>query len=519
MRADTDLTVGRVGRHIARLTPGKCALDDGRRQVSYAELDMQADKLAGAILDLGVAKGDVVCAYLPNCIDYVLIVLAVARAGAIFSPINPRFKAYEVAGLIEQARPKLLFATADRASIVREAAARRGEARIRMVVVDEPAPSDSKLEPLARLLDRPVRDLSEASESDFFSLMFTSGTTGEPRGALATHRARMLWVLNAAIEYGLNEQDRYLGTMPQVHSAGLTFTLMHLYVGATVRILEHFEPASFLEIVDGERITSALTVPTMLTMIVEAHDKAAGRYSLKSLRRVITCGSPLPLNTKRRVIETISEELYDYYGSTESNSMSVLKPRDQLARPGSVGQPFTNVELMIAGADGTAVPPGHVGEVWCSNPSVMSEYRDRPRDTAAAFTGRWYHTGDLGYLDQDGYLYLIGRSKEVIVSGGVNIYPAEIEQVIMLHPDVLDCAIVGIPDEKWGETAKAFVVLREGTRLDLEQLQRHCSSYLADYKKPRALEGVPAIPKNAGGKTVTAALLEREKLQRESHPV
>jgi acyl-CoA synthetase (AMP-forming)/AMP-acid ligase II len=296
--------------------------------------------------------------------------------------------------------------------------------------------------------------------------------------------------------------------MPQVHSAGLTFTLMHLYAGATVRILPRFDAAQFLAVVERERVTTALTVPTMLAMIVEALDQAPGRPALGSLKRLVTCGSPLPLATKRRVIESITPALYDYYGSTESNSMTVLRPCDQLRKPESVGQAFRNVELMIAASDGSPCAAGVIGEVRCANPSIFSAYRDRPDDTAGAFAGRWYRTGDLGYLDAEGFLHLVGRKSDVVISGGVNIYPAEIEQVLMLHPAVLDAAVVGVPDAKWGQSLKAYLVLRDHGRLDLAEVQRHCTAHLAGYKKPRSIEFRTALPKNAGGKTIKSALTE-----------
>jgi acyl-CoA synthetase (AMP-forming)/AMP-acid ligase II len=186
--------------------------------------------------------------------------------------------------------------------------------------------------------------------------------------------------------------------------------------------------------------------------------------------------------------------------------MTVLRPEDQLRKPESVGQAFRNVELMIADDEGRACPPGTVGEVWCINPSVMTTYRDRPEDTARAFTGRWFHTGDLGYLDEDGFLHLVSRLSDVVISGGVNIYPAEIEQVLMLHPAVLDAAVVGVPDPKWGQVVKAYLVVRAGEKLGLEDVQRHCAALLADFKKPRSVEFLDALPKNAGGKTVKSAL-------------
>ena len=501
----TELTVGRVITHTARNQPTKLALYDGSRRVTYGELDAGVDCLASSLVAAGVAKGDVVSAYLPNCIDYVQVVLAVARAGAVFSPINPRFKAYEISRLISKAAPRIIFTIRASTETIVKARELAGASGTLIVTVDGGGAQDPAWT-MDRLLKLPPQSLPVVEDRDYFSLMFTSGTTGEPKGALATHRARSLWVLNAAIQYGLNEDDVYLGTMPQVHSAGLTFTLIHLYIGATVRILEHFDPKVFLEIVEQEKITSSLTVPTMLTMILEARQDSVRRHDLGSLKRLVTCGSPLPLTVKKKVLETISDQLYDYYGSTESNSMSVLKPRDQLRKPNSVGQAFTNVELMIAGPDGKSAPAGETGEIWCSNPSCMTCYLDDPQETAAAFTGRWFHTGDLGYLDSEGYLYIVGRSKDLIVSGGVNVYPAEVEQVILQHPAVLDCAVVGVPDEKWGQAIKVFIKLRRDQSIDLPQLQDHCKNYLADYKKPRHLQVVDDIPKNAGGKTVKHAL-------------
>ncbi|MGE5104920.1 MAG: class I adenylate-forming enzyme family protein [Betaproteobacteria bacterium] len=500
----TELTVGAVTRHYARVAPAKCALYDGERSLAYGEVDAMVDALASALVRDGVARGDVVSAYLPNCIDYIVVVLAVARAGATFSPINPRYKAFEIAAILRQARPRVVFTTTAEKASLAKAIADAAPIRPRVVLVDAIDGDDS----LRRMLARAPDALPVVAEDDCFSLMFTSGTTGEPRGALATHRARMLWVLNAAIQYGLTEDDVYLGTMPQVHSAGLTFTLMHLYAGATVRILSHFDPAAFIDIVARERITSALAVPTMLTMVVEALDQAAAPLTLASLKRLVTCGSRLPLATKKRVLEKMTPRLYDYYGSTESNSMSVLRPADQLRKPDSVGQAFRNVELMIANADGSACAPNVVGEVCCVNPSLFIGYRDRPEDTQHAFFGRWYRTGDLGFLDDEGYLHLVGRSKDVVISGGINIYPAEIERVLMLHPDVLDAAVVGVTDEKWGQAVKAYLVLRKGATMDLAEVQRHCAAHLADFKKPRSVEFREALPKNAGGKTVKSALTE-----------
>ncbi|MGD9866735.1 MAG: class I adenylate-forming enzyme family protein [Hyphomicrobiales bacterium] len=502
----SDLTVDAVGRHAARTRSDRIALDDGEVRLTYVQMTGAVDAVATSLRDMGVRKGQVVSAYLPNCIEYVVTVLAVARAGAVFSPLNPRFKAGELKPILAQARPSVVFVGPERIAMLREAlAAGCHDARI-VCCGDDPL---GTAVPWQDLLARRPEEPGSVSETDFFSLMFTSGTTGVPKGALATHKARMIWVLNACILYSLSETDAYAGVMPMVHSAGLTFTLMHLYVGGTVHILREFTPEAYLDLLERARITSSLVVPTMLVMTLEAQRRSSRSYDLSSLKRLVTCGSPLQLSTKQQVLTRITDRLYDYYGSTESNSMSVLKPEEQLRKPMSVGQPFPNVEIRIADENGALLPPGKCGEVWCRNPSLMTCYLDNPEATGAAISDGWFRTGDLGALDDEGFLTLAGRKGDMIISGGVNIYPAEIENLLMGHPAVLDCAVLGEPDPKWGQRVVAFVVPRAGQEIGLEALQQFCADTLADYKKPRRLEILDAIPKNAGGKTIKAELAKR----------
>ncbi|MSP67575.1 MAG: hypothetical protein EXQ96_05680 [Alphaproteobacteria bacterium] len=504
-RPRADLTVGTILRDAAAATPDRVALDDGRRCIGYGALDRAVDTFASGLLTLGVGRGEVVAALLPNSIAYVVVVLAVARAGAVFSPLNPRYKAFEIRRLLAAARPRVVVTGADRAEMLLAALGDAGVAGCRVVVTEGDAAPEGCL-PWDAAQGSPGAPLPLVEEDEPFSLIFTSGTTGAPKGAVGSHRARMLWVLKSAVVYGLSEADSYLGTMPLVHSAGLTFTLMHLYAGARVRILESFDPAAYLAIVRAEGITSSLTVPTMLAMIMERHAAEGADQRLASLRRLITCGSPLTPQLKQAVLSRLTPELFDYYGSTESNSMSVLKPRDQLRKSRSVGQAFPGVRFQILDSDGRSLAAGEVGEIWCDNPSAMLRYHNLPAETAAVFRGSIIDTGDLGFLDADGFLHLVGRSKEVIITGGVNVYPAEIEEIVMLHGAVSDCAVVGVADAKWGQAIAAFVVLRAGHALDLAALQAHCRTYLADFKQPRHLTIVQALPKTASGKTVKSVL-------------
>lgn len=503
---DGCLTVAGVGRHAARVFSEKTALRAADRSLTHRELDAAADRVAAALVADGVDRGDVVSAYLPNCIDYVIVVLAVARAGAVFSPINPKYKKREVRDLLARSRPRVAFTIRDKAQVILDAAE---EARVeapRLVLCELDGADPGAHRDIDTLAAPEGTALPHVGSEDNFSLMFTSGTTGTPKGALATHKARMVWVLNAAILYGLSSEDVYLGVMPQVHSAGLTFTLMHLYVGGTVEILRDFDAAEYLRTVEERRVTSSLAVPTIIATVLEEIASGGRDYDLASLRRLLSCGAPLGPAQKQAAIEKITPYLYDYYGSTESNSMTVLLPGEQLTKGASVGRPFWNCGIRVTDEDGRTLPADEVGEIWCRNPSIMTEYLNDSMATAAVFRDGWYRTGDLGCLDEDGYLYLVGREKDVIISGGVNIYPREIEQVLEEHPDVFEAAVTGVADPRWGEAVAAYVVMRGDRHLTLGEVQEHVKAHLADYKKPRHMMILPALPKNAGGKTVVSEL-------------
>jgi acyl-CoA synthetase (AMP-forming)/AMP-acid ligase II len=496
MQAEGEVgTVGDIARHWSHVSPHAIALEDGTATLTYRQLDERANQFAAYLTLAGVRKGEVVSALLPNGCDYVAIVLAVARAGAILCPLNPRFTAHELARLVRVAKPVRMVVNADRHAVLSDPQLMGLCPRERMISL-----ADAEVRALAKA------ELPPIDTEDFFSLMYTSGTTGEPKGALATHRARRTWINSAIREYGITRDDVYLSAMPLVHSAGMTMALTHLQAGARVRIMPRFDAAELLGAIEREQVTSVLAVPTMLSMLMAALDSTERAHDLSSIRRVITCGAPLSQKTKSAVLSRISSQLYDFYGSTECNSMTVLKPCDQMQKARSVGRPFANVEIMVAGSSGEALQLGQIGEVWSRNPSTMSRYLNLPEATAAAFSGHWYRTGDLGYLDEDGYLYLAGRVQEMIISGGMNIFPPEIENVLMEHPSVRDCAVVGVPDETWGQVVKAFIAPRGEALLSLSDVQSHCCRQLADFKKPRQIEIVAEIPRNAGGKIVKAAL-------------
>lgn len=487
--------VGEIGRHWSRVSPDAIALEDGSATLTYGQLHERADRLTARLVRKGIREGDVVSALLPNGCDCIVAVLAAARAGATFCPLNPRFTARESARLVRVARPRAVLVDANRHPALADP------------VLLEVCPEDLivEIDGVEEAVPTPLA-FPSVKPADFFSLMFTSGTTGEPKGALATHSARMTWISSGIVEYGVTRDDLYLSAMPLVHSAGLTLALMHLEAGARVHLMPRFDAMAFLRLVSEERTTSALAVPTMLAMLIAELNDGHAKYDLSSLRRLITCGAPLSQATKSAVLQHLSSQLYDFYGCTESNSMTVLRPCDQVRKARSVGKPFPGVEIRISSPSGEALPSPQVGEIWSFNPSTMTCYLDAPDATAATFSSQWYRTGDLGYLDDEGYLHLAGRAQEMIISGGINIYPLEIESVLMEHPAVRDCAVVGMADETWGQVVKAFITLRSDACLTLGELQSHCKQHLADFKKPRQIEVVAEIPRNAGGKVIKSAL-------------
>jgi long-chain acyl-CoA synthetase len=487
--------VGEIGRRWSRVSPDAIALEDGSAALTYRQLHERVDRLAARLVRKGIRQGDVVSALLPNGCDCIVAVLAAARAGATFCPINPRFTAREMDRLVRIAKPRAVLVDSNRHPALTDPVLVELCPQERIVDVG------SDEEPLS-----PPPALPSVNPGHSFSLMFTSGTTGKPKGAVATHAARMTWISSGIIEYGVTRDDRYLSAMPLVHSAGLTLALMHLEAGARVHIMPRFDANAFLRLVSEKKITSALAVPTMLAMLLAELNEWCANYDLSSLRRLVTCGAPLSQATKSGVLEHLSPQLYDFYGSTESNSMTVLRPSDQVRKARSVGKPFPGVKIRISSPTGEVLPSGEVGEVWSCNPSTMSHYLDAPDATAAAFSGRWYRTGELGFLDDEGYLHLAGRAQEMIISGGMNIYPLEIESVLMEHPDVRDCAVVGMADETWGQVVKAFIALRSDAHLTLDEVQSHCKQQLAEFKKPRQIQIVADIPRNAGGKVVKSTL-------------
>ncbi|MEK7946017.1 AMP-binding protein [Pigmentiphaga sp. YJ18] len=493
------VTVQRALGLVARRHGARVAVRHGDATLTFAELDRRAAAIAQGLMAAGLARGDRVAVMLPNCADYIAIAAACAKGALCMVPVNYRYTGSELRRQVEDCGAKALVCDTRFDPQVADAALPGSVRTIRR---------GPELEAMiARASDAWVPP--EAREDDLFYLGYTSGTTGRPKGAMVTQRNRALAYLYWATEFGIGSGDVALHCGPFHHTAPFTFTLAQLAVGGSVVVLDSFDAVSAASVIARHGVTWSFMVPFMLERVLET---TLDGGAAPTLRMLISGASPLSTRTRTRVQERFpGVALHDFYGATEAGVVTNLRPEGQSARPRCVGLPIAGIEVQIRDERrGIVTEPGVVGDIWLRGPTLFAGYFMAPEKTAEVSDGQWCTLGDIGYLDEDGYLYLVDRRKDVIKSGGVNIYPIEIEEVLLREQDVRECAVVGVPDERWGEAATAFLVLKDAA--DAAQVQRRvqelCKSLLADYKRPKAYRFLAALPRNANGKVLKRDLRE-----------
>jgi len=348
-------------------------------------------------------------------------------------------------------------------------------------------------------------------EDDLACLLYTAGTTGRPKGVMLSHRNCLWAAVNLAQDSQFAPHYRVLLVFPLFHAAAFSLANACLYLGCTLVSMSNFSAQVVMETMQEERLSKVALPPTAWNFILQLPD--LGKYDTSSLQSISSGGSAMPQETRDRLCEIFpGARLGETYGMTETAAaITTLRPDDDPGRPGCVGRAFTNMEVRVEGVDGDVLPPGQVGEVLARGPNLMLGYYRDPEETAAALRHGWLHTGDLGYLDTEGQLYLVDRKKDLIISGGENIYPREVEEVLFRHPAVADAAVIGLPDPLWGERVHACLVLKPGTTLDQDQVIAFCQERLASYKKPRSVEFLADIPRSAAGKALKNLLRGRSQ--------
>ena len=485
------VTIADGVRSAGRRTPGKTALGVAGELRTYRQIVDGMDRVAnGALHGLGLKPGSRTALFLPNAPEFVELVLGLSQAGLPPAIVPPNLTAPEMAYICNDIGAEVLFVHRDLEDIARSAALET----VRTIIVVGKDYEDWR----ARATATPPGVAQE--EWDVFIVSYTSGTTGKPKGCLLPHRSRVMGFYTMAAEYACySPDDRSLAATPMYTGAGLSFALAPLFFGGYSEILPRFEAAAVAHHLKDNGITSTFLVPTQFEALFQLGDATPA----PALKAIISGAAPLGAATKARILDRFGDDVFhELHGSNETGYVTNLRPADQRRKQHCVGLPYPAVDLRLLDDAGNEVAPGEVGEIFARSPMLFNGYWQRPEATAEAFRDGFASVGDMGRLDDEGYLYLVDRKKEMIKTGGSAVYPREVEDVLVQHPAVQDVAVFGVADPYWGEAVMAAVIVRPGVSCDDASLRAHCQASLARYKIPKTFHLVGDLPRNPGGKVM-----------------
>jgi O-succinylbenzoate-CoA ligase len=480
----------------------------GGRRLSFRELNARSNRVAHALRASGVKHGDRVALLLMNGAEFIESFLAVAKIGAVNVPLNWRLLADELEFILEDSGATVLLYADNFAPVVAELQRRGDKTDVRCWVQLGGSTAPFAQDYAAWTGGQPESEPEAAgADDDLLFIMYTSGTTGLPKGVMHSHRTVMWSAMNVTASADFHYKDRFLTALPLFHVGALMPALCCVYVGCTQVILKAFDPKLAWELIRDEKITTTLLVPAMLQFMQATYDRAA--HDASTLRWVLCGAAPVPVTLIEAYAE-IGVEVHQLYGLTESCGPGCLiMGEDALTRAGSTGRAYFYTDLRIVGPDGRDCAPGEPGEILLRGSHNMVGYWNRPDATAQTLRDGWLHTGDVGTMDADGFVTIRDRMKDMLISGGENIYPAEVENMLLGHPAVADAAVIGLPSPKWGEVPLAVLVPKKGAALDEAELLAWCKGKLASFKLPKAVVVVSEIPRNPSGKILKRVLREQ----------
>lgn len=491
-------------REQRRARPLDIAVVDGDRQLNFRALDERSSRLACLLLAAGLVRGERVAVLLGNRLEYLEVAAGCAKAGLVMVPLNPRLTGPEAEFILGHSGSKALVVDDALAATVAD---QPGASAVEVVFsIDGTSVGPSYEQSLAgaRAVDPAVR----VHETEPFTVCYTAGTTGQPKGVAISHRSRTLTFYCAALEWGLGVGRRTIAVAPMYHGAGFAYAYGAVFTGGTVSMMRSYDPEVLLGRLRSFAPSSVFLVPTHAQMLRSLDDGALRDAGATELSTLFFNAAPLPQPLKEWVIDSLPGcGVHELYGSTEAGIVTDLRPADVSRKRNCVGVPWFMTEVRVVDDDGRPVGPGEHGELYSRSPYLMNGYLDDPAATAACTTPDGFLTsGDVAVVDDEGFIYIVDRKKDMILTGGVNVYPREVEDVLLRHPSVQEVAVVGVPSETWGEQVVAFVVVTPGSRLMDAELDGHARASLASYKVPRAWTEVGALPRSNAGKVLKREL-------------
>ncbi|PLX43238.1 MAG: long-chain fatty acid--CoA ligase [Deltaproteobacteria bacterium] len=512
------IPVGNIIKVLAHQDPEKEAVADLSRTLTFREWNERCNRFANALLDLGLKKGDRVAFIAHNSLEWMEFYGATAKAGLIAVPIMFRLAPKEYQYILENSETAA-FLVADDFIEGAESIRKQLPGVSNWIHVGGGATPDGYMAYEA-LMEKGSSEEPpvEVNPDDVWTITYTSGTTGRPKGAVRTHEAYVAFFLTNFITMGFSRGDRGLFVMPMCHVNSIYYGFTLLYCGASslVYSVASFDPTHFLKTLQDFKVSFTSLVPTHYIMILDLPEEVKNSFDVSTVEKLLCSSAPVRKETKMEILEFFEKsKLYEAYGSTEAGKVTVLPPEMQLIKPGSIGREIPGTELIkILDEERNELPVGEPGELFSRTPSCFKEYWKLPEETKAAFHGEWFSAGDIAYKDEDGYYYLVDRKKNMIITGGENVYPTEVEKAVGEHPCVKDVAVVGLPDDKWGERVSAFIILRGGYEPS-EELSKEIQTFLKDkiagFKRPKEVIFISdeEMPRTATGKILHRELRNR----------
>lgn len=496
----------------------RTALVFGSDRLTFQAIDERANRLAQGLISLGVGKGDRVGMLMYNCREFIETDFALSKTGIVRVPLNARLTGADHEYILNDSGSSVLIYDEEHAKVVAEIKDRLPTVKKYIKIANgaktSEGPPSLDYDELVKQNSPEAPDI-EVSEEDLHTLFYTSGTTGQPKGVMLTQKSWANVVINLITDYGpIDEDDVILNTQPLSHGAGF-FVLPYFIRGGTNVLIPQFSPEAVFETIEREKVTVLKLVPVMLYNLLDSPEK--DRFDLSGLKTIIYGGSPIAPSRLAEAVRFFGHRLMQLLGQAEAPMcITVMSKRDHVIdgppeavrRLSSAGKPCTNVEVKIVDEDGTELPPEKVGEVVVRGYHMFIGYWNKPEETLETLKDGWVYTGDLGFADSKGFIFLVDRKKDMIISGAFNIYPKEIEDVIAKHPEVKEVAVIGVPDEKWGEAVKAVVAIQPGAKVSEAEIIDFCRERLASFKKPKSVDFVDQLPRNPYGKVLKTSLRE-----------